>query len=108
MPERYPDVRFEFLIAADNCKAYETRGTVIVREGEMVLEVEWPDARPYLIRGKAKLDFFHGRHEGLPDDDRVEAKWIRLDDIYIGTWVEEGKDYLFRFRLPKNQETPAG
>jgi len=32
---------------------YEHRGTVIVKDGEMVLEVEYPGGRPYLIRGKS-------------------------------------------------------
>jgi hypothetical protein len=67
----------------------------------MVLEVECPGKeRPYTIRGKAVRHYFQGRHEGLPDDVPVQAKWIRLDDIFIGTWVEAGRDYLFTFRIP--------
>ena len=98
MAQRYTDVQFEVVSLGGVPWSY--RGTVIVRDGEMLLEVEVPDERPYVIRGKASGDFFQGRHEGLPDDPPVQAKWIRLDDIYIGTWLEEGIDYLFKFSLP--------
>ena len=97
MAQRYTDVQFEIVSLAGDSYAY--RGTVIVRDGEMLLEVECPDERPYVIRGKASCDFFQGRHEGLLGDPSVQAKWIRLDDIYIGTWLEEGIDYLFKFCL---------
>jgi hypothetical protein len=73
---------------------------VIVRDGEMVLEVECPGERCYSIRGRLIRDFFVGRHEDRLGDTPVDAKWIRLDDTYIGTWIEGGKDYLFKFQLP--------
>lgn len=97
--QRFDNVLFEFLSAGDEPVDY--RGTVIVRALETVLELEVPDcSRPYLIKGKPREGFWAGRHEGLPDDVRVEAKWTRLDDVFIGTWVEEGIDYVFTFRLP--------
>jgi hypothetical protein len=97
--QRYDNVLFEFLSGAD--KPIASRGMVIIRESEMVLEIECPGDRPYLIKGKQKQDYYSGEHEGSPDDVSVEAKWTRLDDIFIGTWIEEGIDYLFKFRLPK-------
>ena len=97
--QRHDNVRFEFLGGDDALVAL--RGTVIVRDDEMVLEVECRDDRPYSIRGTPRRGFFIGRHEGLPGDVAVEAKWTRLDDIFIGTWVEGGMDYVFKFRLPR-------
>lgn len=96
--QRYDNVLFDFLSAGDEPSAL--RGTVIVREQEMFLEVEYPDDRPYSIRGKAQQGFWAGVHEGLSDDASVQAKWTRLDDIFIGTWLEDGIDYVFTFRLP--------
>ena len=94
----YVDVEFEFLSAK---KDLTELGIVIQRDDEMVLEVECngDPEDPYLICGKAERGFFHGRHKGkLPDDVTVEAKWTRLDDIYIGIWIEDGVDYFFKFR----------
>jgi hypothetical protein len=96
---RYENVDFDFLSAAGPPETL--RGTVVVRDAEMVLEVECPDEpRPYTIPAKATHNVFHGRHVGLPDDVPVEAKWTQLDDIFIGTWIEHGIDYVFTFRLP--------
>lgn len=47
---RYDNVPFEFLSAGDEPTV--SGGTAIVREEGMVLEVEWPGDRPYLIEGK--------------------------------------------------------
>ena len=30
----------------------------------------------------------------------ARAKWILLDGLYIGIWIEQGKEYLFKIRLP--------
>jgi hypothetical protein len=96
---RHKDVEFEFLSAAEPPSTL--RGAVIVRNAEMVLEVECPgEDRSYVIRGKAVDGFFKGWHEGLSGDTPVQAKWGRLDDIFVGTWIEEGREYLFTFRLP--------
>jgi hypothetical protein len=95
--KRYPTVSFEF-VSADDASSIQ-RGVVIVRDMEMVLEIECPGDRPYLIRGKACEGFYEGVHEGLAGDIPVHAKWTRLDDLWIGTWLEDGFDYLFTFRL---------
>jgi hypothetical protein len=64
----------------------------------MLLEVELPGDKLYVSRGQARESFFEGVHEGLPGDVPVLAKWTRLDDIWIGTWLEGGIDYLFTFQ----------
>src|SRR5690349_15598303 len=86
---RYEHIQFEFLRAG---YADEASGTVLLRSQEMILEVDDPGDLPYSIRGKMTGDFFSGRHEGEPAALRVTAKWIRLDDIFVGTWVEDGVD----------------
>lgn len=105
MVRRYSDVQFEFF-TVDGLES--ERGAVIIRDGEMMLEVECPGDRPYSIRGTVTRNFFVGQHQDRPDDVRVEAKWIRFDDIYIGTWIQEGTDYLFKFRLPSDPTEKSG
>ena len=95
MPKCFKDVEFEFLSGTEHLSL---RGTVIVRDHEMVLDIYCPDFTPYLIHGKSTGVFYSGRHEGV-QDVRVDAKWTCLDDIYIGTWVEYGMDFVFKFRL---------
>ena len=72
----------------------------------MVREVESRNDRHYRVSAKAVGGFFRGRHKGLSDDAPVGTKWIRLDDLRIGTWAEEGIDYLFTFQPPG--KTDAG
>ena len=91
------DVLFEFF-GADGLE--QARGKVIWRDGEMALEVDCPGDRPYSIRGIPHRDFLRGRHQDQPNDVAVEAKWVCLDDLYIGIWIEDRREYLFRFRLP--------
>jgi hypothetical protein len=31
---------------------------------------------------------------------RVKAKWMRLDDLFIGTWVQHVVEWLFTFTVP--------
>src|SRR4051794_33030206 len=101
---RYKNVSFELLGAGDSEAVHRAlRGTVIVRDGEMVLEVELPGDRPYLIKGKECDGFYAGAHDGHKDDVPVYARWTRLDNIWIGMWVEEGYDYLFSFELPSTK-----
>lgn len=99
---RYDNVPFEFLSAGDEPTV--SGGTAIVREEGMVLEVEWPGDRPYLIEGKRCRGFWAGCHKGFPGDVPVEAKWIQLNDIFIGIWVEDGIDYTFTLHLARASE----
>jgi hypothetical protein len=101
--QRHTDVLFEFLSAAADPD--ELRGTVITRDHEMVLEVELPRDRPYLIKGRPRHGYFEGDHEGLPGNVPVHAKWTCLDDTRIGIWVEQGTDFLFTFRLASARES---
>jgi hypothetical protein len=95
--EHYDNVSFEFLSAGD--EPGTLHGTVIIRDNGMVLEVELPGDRPYVIHGEARDGFFEGVHQGLVGDVPVHAKWTRLDTIWIGTWLEDLIEYLFTFQL---------
>src|SRR5438105_3123952 len=76
-------------------------GFVYFRRDEMLLEIEEPGDTPWDIRGKANGAFFEGQHKARPGDpSSARAKWILLDDTYVGIWVEHGRDeYLFRFQV---------
>ena len=102
MPHKWPKVQFEFVSLAGD--AYTYSGTVRVPDGGMVLEVECPGYRPYLILGEAVDGFFRGTHKEQPGDSPIAAKWIRLDDIFIGTWKEDRTEYLFKFDLPEGTD----
>ena len=79
-------------------------GVALERDGEMVLEVEAPDdPNPFVVIGKTRDGFFEGKHEGLRGDDvSVWAKWTRLDDRFIGTWSQDGVEWLFAFSVPSS------
>lgn len=95
--QRHANVEFEFLSAGD--KPAILLGTAIVRGDQMVLDVEVEGDRPYSIAGERRDSYYEGVHKGLPGDIPVHAKWTQLDDIWVGTWLEDGIDYLFTFRL---------
>lgn len=101
-PTKYENVNFRFLTEFDDPIA--TTGMVLVREGEMVLEVDHPDDRPYSIVAKMKGDHYAGVHEGIPGDVPVAAKWVQLDAGYVGGWYEDGQEWLFSFTLPTASE----
>lgn len=102
MSPRYRNVRFDFLSADEDPDS--PNGTVIVRENTMTVEVELAGDRPYLIEGRSTEHGFHGRHEGMPGDVPVTATWADIGGEYVGLWIEDGKDYLFRFTLGKADE----
>ena len=100
VPKKYNNVIFKFVCAIDD--PVDLPGIVLVRDAEMVLEVVEPDdPRPYVVVGKAREGFFEGKHQGLPGDVAVRAKWVRLDDRYIGTWIQDGVESLFTFMVPE-------
>ena len=66
--EHHDDVLFEFLGAGEGLSSL--RGTVVIRPAEMILEVELPGDRPFVIIGKAGKGFYEGKHQGLPSDVR--------------------------------------
>jgi hypothetical protein len=74
--------------------------------GEMILSVTG-GSFPYLIVGKPRKHSFEGSNTA-PGGSNVCAKWVELDAIYVGTWVEEGDKYLFSFEVvtlpPRSKE----
>ena len=97
-------VEFHFHMIAKRLKEahYSETGSVRRDEHVMVLEVACPGDRPYVIVGKQQpWGGYEGVHEGLPGDVEVSAQWARLKDEWVGTWLEEGYDYVFRFSVPE-------
>lgn len=97
-PSRHDEVRFRFLDPGEDC---ELHGTVLIREGEMVLDIPG-GCGPYLVKGKAREHWFEGMNSD-PSGNPVEAKWARLGELYVGVWIESSDDgtddYFFSFRL---------
>src|SRR5438046_9515114 len=91
---RHEDVSFRFLGHKwDN----RLSGTVIVRDGEMVLEVSGSESGPYSIAGKAHSHWFEGKNSVHGMQYAVDAKWADLGGTCVGIWVEDGQEYLFSF-----------
>ena len=97
---RYDNVVFEFINATTSL---EQRGAVIVRAGEMVIEI--PEQDGYwasLIIGKSQGHYFRGGNSIRgPHALKIDARWADLGDVFAGTWQDEDDDLLFRFRLPR-------
>ncbi len=101
MPEKYDEVGFQFVHTADSLDA---GGTVLLRQGEMVLEI--PGERGandfYLIQGQLRGHIHSGTESNPPlGQPPVRARWADFGDVCVGLWVEDGYDYLFVFRLPR-------
>jgi|HubBroStandDraft_6_1064221.scaffolds.fasta_scaffold1064953_2 hypothetical protein len=93
---KYEDVRFHFLGAEEDS---ELIGTVLVRDGEMILDIPGAD-RPYLIVGKSHGHRFAGTSSVRGRSNRVEAKWADVGEMYVSVWLEDAYEYLFSFDLP--------
>ena len=97
---RYDSVVFEFI---NEKTSLEQRGTVIVRAGEMVLDIPEQDgcAASLVIR-KSQGHYFRGGNSIRgPHALKIDARWADLGDVFAGTWQDEDDDLLFRFRLPR-------
>ena len=96
----YDGVSFDFFSQGDDHRSLT--GTIIMREDAMVLEIELPGDDPYTVLGKPSGHYYIGHHVGAPDHTKVDAKWAGVGDrAYVGSWIEDGEDWLFRFRLPE-------
>ncbi len=95
---RHDNVLFEFLSAGQVPE--DSRGSVVVDGDRMVLEVECEGDRPYLIEATRRDGFHSGRHVGPPGDSSVEARWASVGDLFVGQWIEDGDEWLFKFTLP--------
>jgi hypothetical protein len=80
--------------------ALTEKGTVIVRDGEMVIDIPVDGKTVYLIIGKSRDHFYEGANSARNESPRVHAKWINFGPLFGGRWFEDGEEYLFCFRLP--------
>src|SRR5437868_5158709 len=95
-PIKHEGVRFHFLGAKEDS---ELVGTVLLRDGEMVLDIPSSNG-PYLLHGKSHGHRFEGTTIVPGKSNPVEARWADVGRMYVGIWIEEGYDYLFSFELP--------
>jgi len=96
--KRYQNVEIQFVNLDD---AATEVATVLVRDDQMVIDIQNADDHftDYLIVGKSKDYFFKGRNSATGDVPKVLATWTRLNESYIGEWIEGGLEYLFSFEL---------
>jgi len=97
------NISIQFLSVNDG--PYEVRAEVRREEEKMVIDI--PRGEPggqYLIKGELRERYFFAGVDtlkiGIPVN--VKARWALLGDTYVGIWIENGKDSLFKFRLPRS------
>ncbi len=95
MTERYA-AQFEFFSAAKGEEYSCFTGSVVVREAETVLDSVHSDDFHYTIVGRDRGGTFEGTHQGSPDHISVSAKWVLLDDVVVGTWIENRTDFVLK------------
>jgi hypothetical protein len=97
---RYEGVLFEFY---NDDTSLELRGTVVIREDAMVVEIpEQDNIAESLIVGKPRGHYFQGSNSSRdPDALAAVACWADLGEAFAGTWQDDNDDLLFVFRLPK-------
>ena len=107
MAQLFDNVNIAFLSFDE--KRYEYSASIAVRPSEMVIDIpEQGDGGPYLVHGQLFEHFYAGtdtmQHAEEAD---VVARWVKLGDVFVGIWFEEGLEYLFRFRLPLRRDDTA-
>jgi hypothetical protein len=86
----YSDVYFDFVSGSH--EPTTGRGTVVDRGDEMILDV-LSEGITYVITGKSYGSYFVGTGDG------VNARWSNIGSGFIGTWIEEGDEWFFRFAV---------
>lgn len=97
---RFDGIEFQFL-SLD--AAVTEAGSVAIRDDIMVIDIpQQRGGEACLVEGRLSGHVYVGenilRHE-VPL--RIEARWIDVGGIYAGTWLEEGTELFFSFRLPR-------
>lgn len=88
-----PHEDIEFVFVSGSFDATSARGRVLVRDGEMILDIEW-QGTAYHVPGQREQSYFIGT------DVDVRARWADLGTEFVGVWIEKGHEWFFRFRLP--------
>jgi len=104
----YSNVSITFLCADD--APYSEQASIRLTDTEMVIDISAPSSqeRAYLVKGHLVNNFYAGQDdvtESGPLD--IVARWAELGDIWVGWWLEDGVEYLFSFRLPRNAVEPS-
>jgi hypothetical protein len=87
----------------DNCWA-----EIIVRSAgkEMVIDCARQDGEGSAVLLKSKGPFFSAKNSSKAGELEVAARWVALDKAgkdFVGTWVEDGQEFLLRFKLGRKE-----
>lgn len=92
----------EFLLLSEE-SAMRVSGHLIVRNGEMVLDLTDEDDYQYLFVARQNKDGAYFAEASTPASkpSRARAAWEKLGPSYVGRWLEYGEEYLFTFRVQR-------
>jgi len=95
-PKKHVKVEIQFDVGIPEAE----EATVLLRDGEMVIDMQEPDGvTKYLIVGKPKGYYFQGVNSAGPRMPKVRVSWVKLGKVFVGQWLEDGQEYLFSFEL---------
>jgi hypothetical protein len=78
---------------------FSVRADVLVRAGEMVLEIDFDGDRQVVVGARDKSGSYAA--DAQMDGLAVRARWTSLFDEHVGIWSVSGDGWFFRFRFPK-------
>lgn len=86
----------EFYNADD---AFFLDGEVAERPDGMTLEIQGDGPVPeYIVVGQLQGHLYQGTNVSrVPHAREVRARWTKIGTRFVGTWTEEGEDYVFWF-----------
>lgn len=74
---------------------------IVERTDGMTIEIQPQDGSAhYLVVGSKREFWWEGTNNTRTKDRRnVLARWVKLGPRYVGTWVEDGDEFVFAFSL---------
>ena len=89
------------LIRFSHNEYYEDiRATIYLRTNEMIIEMEH-EGWHYTIVGRLDGNVYRGKNERSGSTAIVNAKWVQLDSLFLGIWMQDGVPYNIMFKLAK-------
>jgi hypothetical protein len=106
------DGSYEAELVLWNANGEENTTVKVVITGggkQMAIECERADGNGWAVLLKSKGPYFSAKNATRTSDLQVSARWVALDKTgreFVGIWIEEGNEYLFKFKL--GRKTPVG
>lgn len=95
----HKNVKINFLGSDEDSDLYAQ-----VKDGitEMIIDIQDRHAEePHLIRGELRDYYFEGFNEYPTAKGTVHARWACVGDVYVGLWIENSVETLFKFQIPR-------